>query len=153
MPERADVEKTSSSSETPLIEVNVTHEHGPSPSRRTLAEAVEIVTRNHIYVLDSTLTCVSVLEASTRKPAAESGFLRSRLVGGQVNTDDATELSYPFPRPGAVAVFETVKGRARQFHHTSPVRKVLLRLSILTVTKNRVMPTWEEISRATNPGT
>lgn len=148
-----DAEVDNATAKTPLVEVNVTHEHGPTPSRRRLSEAVEIVTRNHVYVLDAGLTCIAVLEASGRTPAAESGFTGSRLVGGQFTTADSTELSYPFPRPGAVAVFETVKGRARQFHHTSPVRKVVLRLSILTVTSSRVTPTWEEISRATNPGT
>lgn len=152
MPESASVDNPNPTSRTPLVEVNVTHEHGPTPSRRRLREAVEIVTRNHIYVLDSRLTCIFVLEASSRNPVTDSGFLDSRLVGGQFNTEDSTELSYPFPRPGAVAVFETIKGRARQFHHTSPVRKVVLRLSILTVTSNRAMPTWEEISSATNPG-
>jgi hypothetical protein len=136
---------------TPLVEVNVTHEHGPAPSRQRLTEAVEVITANHVYVLDAQLTCVAVRKTSSGDPVTDSGFLGSRLVGGQLNTDDATEISYPFPRPGAVGVFETARGRARQFHHTSPVRRVVLRLSILTVTSNRVMPTWEEISQATRP--
>lgn len=148
MAESPSAEKLNTHDRTPLVEVNVTHEHGPAPSRRKLTEAVEIITRNHVYVLDSALTCISVLKAASRDAVAESGFLGSRLVGGQFNSDDATEISYPFPRPGAVAVFETIKGRARQFHHTSPVKRVVLRLSILTVTSSRVMPTWEEISRA-----
>ena len=142
---------SSASGQTPMIEVNVTHERGSAPSLSRLTEAVEVITRNHVYVLDAGLTCISVLDASSREQVTESGFLDSRLVGGQFNTDDSTEISYPFPRPGAVAVFETIKGRARQFHHTSPVHRVVLRLSILTVTTNRVTPTWEEISRVTHP--
>ena len=140
-----------STSRTPLIEVTVTHEHGPAPSTRRLSEAVEIITRNHVYVLDSTLRCIAVRSAATDAPVADSGFLHARLVGGQVNTEDATELSYPFPRPGAIAVFEVRKGRARQFHTTSPVQRVLVRLSIVTVTRTRAIPTWEEISRALRP--
>jgi hypothetical protein len=138
-------------SRTPLIEVSVTHEHGPAPSARRLSEAVEIITRNHIYLLDSALRCIQVRAASSGQPVTDSGFLHARLVGGQVNTEDATELSYPFPRPGAVAVFEVRKGRARQFHTTSPVQRVLMRLSIVTVTRTRAIPTWEEISRALHP--
>jgi hypothetical protein len=135
---------------TPLVEINVIHEHGPAPRRSKLTEAVEVWTRNHVYILDATLRCVEVRKAGADE-VVESGFVGSRLVGGQLNTSDATELSYPFPRPGAVGVFEVEKGRARQFHHTSPVKRVVLRLSILTVTTNRVLPTWEEISNATRP--
>ena len=136
---------------TPLIEVNVSHEHGPAPSTRRLSEAVEIVTSNHVYVLDSTLRCIEVRKANTTTLVLDSSFLGSRLVGGQLNSDDAIELSYPFPRPGANAVFEVRKGRAKQFHSTSPVTKVVMRLSIVTVTRTRVIPTWEEISRAIHP--
>jgi hypothetical protein len=139
------------SARTPLIDVNVSHEHGPAPSTRRLSEAVEIVTANHIYVLDSALRCIEVRKASSTTSVTDSSFLGSRLVGGQLNTDDAIELSYPFPRPGALAVFEVRKGRARQFHCTSPVTRVVMRLSIVTVTKTRVIPTWEEISRAVHP--
>jgi len=113
-----------------------------------LREAVEVITRNHAYVLDSRLRCIAVRKVHSGEPVPDSGFLGSRLVGGQYNTDDTTEISYPFPRPGSVAVFETERGNARQFHHTSPVLRVKLRLSILSVTHTRVTPTWEEISRA-----
>lgn len=136
---------------TPLVEVNVIHEHGPAPRRSKLTEAVEIWTRNHVYILDSTLRCVEVRKAGASDVVTDSGFLGSRLCGGQRNSAEATELSYPFPRPGSVGVFETAKGRARQFHHTSPVQRVVLRLSILTVTTSHVLPTWEEISNATRP--
>jgi len=89
---------------TPLIEVNVSHEHGPAPSTRRLSEAVEIVTSNHVYVLDSALRCIEVRKASTSTQVTDSSFLGSRLVGGQLNSEEAIELSYPFPRPGANAV-------------------------------------------------
>ena len=136
---------------TPLIEVNVVHEHGPNPSSRRLSEAVEIITANHVYVLDATLRCIEVRNASSNAPAADKGFLYSRLVGGQINSNDAVELSYPFPRPGALAVFELRRGHARQFHYTSPVKKVVMRLSIVTVTRTSAIPTWEDIARAIHP--
>lgn len=138
----------SSPDRVPLIDVNVTYEHGPSPASRNLREAVEVITRNHAYVLDSRLRCIAVRKINNGELVEDSGFLDSRLVGGQLNTDDVTEISYPFPRPGSVAVFETERGRARAFHHTSPVLRVKLRLSILSVTHTKVAPTWEEISKA-----
>lgn len=140
------------SSGRPLIEIQVTHEHGPAPGpARRPGEVMEVWTRNHIYVLDATLTCIEVRTADTGQVVATSGFLRSRLVGGQHTSEDAVEISYPFPRLGAIAVFETRKGRAHQFHHTSPVERVLLRMSIRTVTKSSVVPTWEQIARDTLP--
>ena len=99
----------------------------------------------------TTCTCSTRRKANTTTQVNDSSFLGSRLVGGQLNSDDAIELSYPFPRPGANAVFEVRKGRAKQFHSTSPVTRVVMRLSIVTVTRTRVIPTWEEISRAIHP--
>ena len=136
---------------TPLVEVNVSYEHGPTPSSRRLSEAVEIVTANHVYVLDAGLRCIAVRGTSSSAPAADSTFIDARLVGGQVNSEAATELSYPFPRPGAVAVFELRRGHARQFRYTSPVQRVVMRLSIVTVTRTNAIPTWEEISRTVHP--
>jgi hypothetical protein len=135
---------------TPIVEIQVAHERGPTPSPARLRDAVEVFTRNHIYVLDSMMRCVDVrtLRADAGRSTGDAGFVGWRLVGGQANTEEGTELSYPFPRPGAQAVFEVRRGSARQFHYTSPVTKVVVRLSIVTVTQTRAIPTWEEISRA-----
>jgi hypothetical protein len=136
----------------PLVEIQVTHEHGPAPGpSRRLGEAIEIWTVNHVYVLNAAMQCIEVRAANTGVPEGPSGFLGAFLVGGQHTTTDSTEISYPFPRPGAVAVFETRKNRARQYHHTSPVERVLLRLSIRTVTTSNLVPTWEQISRERSP--
>jgi len=136
---------------TPLIDVNVSYESGATPRQHRLAEPIEVVTRNHVYVLDSTMRCVEVRDAGTQTPAASSSFIGARLVGGQLTTTESTEISYPFPRPGSLAVFEAPKGRAFQFHHTSPVVRVVLRLSIIKVTTAAVTPTWEEVARTTRP--
>jgi hypothetical protein len=137
-----------STNRTPLIEVTVLHEHGSSPSARRLIDAVEVVTANHVYVLDSSLRCVQMRKPGGADVPADPRFVGARLVGGQVNTDESIEISYPFPRPGSLAVFEVSKGGAKHFHTTSAVAKVVVRLSIVTVPRSRVIPTWEEISRA-----
>jgi hypothetical protein len=137
------------SSRTPLIEVTVLHEHSSTPSARRLIDAVEVVTANHVYVLDSALRCVQMRKPNGGEVAPDPRFVGARLVGGQVNTVESIEISYPFPRPGSLAVFEVIKGGAKHFHTTSAVARVVMRLSIVTVPRSRVIPTWEEISRAT----
>jgi hypothetical protein len=56
------------------------------------------------------------------------------------------ELSHPFPRPGSEAVFEQSKGRQVRFSQTSTVTRVVLRLRVLTVASDNLLPTWEEIT-------
>ncbi|MCZ7678508.1 MAG: hypothetical protein M5U28_06935 [Sandaracinaceae bacterium] len=56
------------------------------------------------------------------------------------------ELSHPFPRPGSEAVFEQSKGRQVRFSQTSTVTRVVLRLRVLTVASDNILPTWEEIT-------
>src|SRR5262245_4318334 len=82
-------------SRTPLIEVTVLHEHGPSPSARRLIDAVEVVTANHVYVLDSSLRCVQMRKPGGAEMPADPRFVGARLVGGQVNTEESIEISYP----------------------------------------------------------
>jgi hypothetical protein len=132
----------------PLIDVHVCYERGSHPSSSKLARAVEIFTRNHIYTLDSSLRCVEVRRSSRGEAITQSQYVGARLVGGQLTTDDTVEMSYPFPRPGATAVFETLRGRSRVYHRTTVVTRVVLYLSIVTVTTKRSVPSWEEIVSA-----
>jgi hypothetical protein len=129
----------------PLIDVHVSYERGSYPSGSKLARALEIFTRNHIYVLNSALRCVEVRRASRGEPVIQSQYVGAHLVGGQLVTDDTVEMSYPFPRPGAMAVFETVRGRSPIYHRTTIVTRVVLHLSIVTVTTKRSVPCWQEI--------
>jgi hypothetical protein len=129
----------------PLIDVHVSYERGSHPSSSKLARAVEIFTRNHIYVLNSALRCVEVRRSSRDEPITQSQYIGAHLVGGQLVTDDMVEMSYPFPRPGASAVFETIRGRSHVYHRTTVVTRVVLYLSIVTVTTRRGVPSWEEI--------
>ncbi|MBW2460489.1 MAG: hypothetical protein JRH11_02500 [Deltaproteobacteria bacterium] len=141
---------------TPVIEIEVIHEHGPAPSTDRPFRTVEVWTRNRIYTLDAVLVCIEVTDRASRQIVGDHPFLGMRLVGGQHREGERIELSHPFPRPGTEAVFEEVgdmvrPGRAGGFSRTSAVSRVVLRLHIVTVMPNHVVPTWEEITGSILP--
>ncbi len=131
---------------TPLVEIEVIHEHGPAPHTDKPWRTLEVWTRNRIYTLDPHLCCVEVRDRSSREIVHDHPFLGMRLVGGQHREGDSIELSYPFPRPGTEAVFEKPQAKRGQFSRTSAVTRVVLRLHIVTVAPTHVVPTWEEIT-------
>ena len=133
----------------PLVEIEVIHEHGPAPATETPWRTVEVWTRNRVYALDSGLLCFEVVDRGTQAVIGEHPFLGLRLVGGQHREGESIELSSPFPRPGTEAVFEQVgMGRGGTFSRTSAVTRVVLRLHIVTVAPNSVVPTWAEITHS-----
>ena len=88
-------------------------------------------------------------DRGTQGVISEHPFLGLRLVGGQHREGESIELSSPFPRPGTEAVFEQVgMGRGGSFSRTSAVTRVVLRLHIVTVSPNYVVPTWAEITQS-----
>jgi hypothetical protein len=131
---------------TPMVEIEVSYERGSAPRTDVLRRIYEVWTNNHVYSLDSRLQCVEVRQTGTSKLVTDHPFIGTRLVGGQVQTEQAVEMSYPLPRPGAFAVFEAKKGNRRQFSRTSAVTRVVLRLRIVSVTDATAIPTWEEVS-------
>ena len=132
----------------PLVDIHVSYERGSRPNYRKLTRAVNVVTRNHVYILDSALRCVEVRKLPRGEPLTQSQYIGARLVGGYLNSDDALEMSYPFPRPGSMAVFETMRGRSRVYHRSTAVARVELLLSVVTVTTRDGVPSWEDIVRA-----
>jgi hypothetical protein len=131
---------------TPLVEIEVIHEHGPAPHTDKPWRTLEVWTRNRIYTLDPSLNCVEVRDRASREVVEDHPFIGLRLVGGQHREGESIELSYPFPRPGTEAVFERPGAKHGQFSRTSAVTRVVLRLHIVTVAPNHVVPTWEEIT-------
>ncbi len=133
-------------SRTPMVEIEVVHQHGPAPRTERPLRTVEVWTRNRIYTVDPMMTCVEVTHRldSIRDP--QHPFLGSKLVGGQHREGDVIQLSYPYPRPGTEAVFEHPGGKMGGFSRTSTVMRVVLRLHIITVAPTSVAPTWAELT-------
>ncbi len=132
----------------PAVDIDLIHERRTAPLPDHDWTFVEIWTRNTIYALDSRLVCIAVIDQSSRRSHPDHALLGARLVGGQQRDGESMELSHPFPRPGSEAVFEQAKGRQVRFSQTSTVTRVVLRLRVLTVASDNLLPTWEEITGA-----
>ncbi|MGD8860981.1 MAG: hypothetical protein PVI30_13315 [Myxococcales bacterium] len=137
---------TSQDSRTPLLDVEVVREQMRSPRPEPVRRCYEIWTLNTVYVLDARMRCVEVSSPATGEAKADHPLLGARLVGGQTQLDGAVEMSYPLPRPGSVAVFESVKNQRRHFSRTSEVERVVLRARIVTLLDGHGAPNWEKLA-------
>lgn len=135
----------------PFVEVELVYETGRAGMPQGKWRALEIWTRNRVYSVDWTMTCIGVVDRQTMQENPNHTMLGCRLAGGQTKEEDAIEITYPCPRPGCEAVFEhtTRKG----FMTTSTVLRVVLRLRVLTVPHNQVTPTWDDLTdpKGTHP--
>jgi hypothetical protein len=127
-----------------LVEVEVMRERSRAPRPEPFLGCYEIWTQNHVYAIDSRMRCLAVRELSNEAPKSDHPFVGARLVGGQAQ-EEAMEMSYPLPRPGAYAVFEARKANRRHFMRTSPVERVVLRLRIVTISDGIEVPSWEDL--------
>lgn len=132
--------------QVPAVDIDLVHERRSAPLPDQPWVFLEIWTRNTIYALDSRLVCIDVIDQITRRSHGDHPLRGARLVGGQAREGDSMELSHPFPRPGAEAVFEQMQGRHVRFSQTSTVTRVVMRLRVLTVTPEQLLPTWEEVT-------
>jgi hypothetical protein len=135
---------------TPAVDIDLVYEKRSAPLPDAPWTFLEIWTRNTIYALDARLMCIDVIDQSTKRSLLDHPLRGARLVGGQVREGDAMELSHPFPRPGSEAVFEQTQGRHVRFSQTSSVTRVVMRLRVLTVTPDQLLPTWEEVTGTHN---
>jgi hypothetical protein len=132
--------------QVPAVDIDLVYERRSAPLPDQPWVFLEIWTRNTIYALDARLICIDVVDQLTKRSHGEHPLRGARLVGGQAREGDAMELSHPFPRPGAEAVFEQMQGRHVRFSQTSTVTRVVMRLRVLTVTPEQLLPTWEEVT-------
>lgn len=130
----------------PAVDIDLVYERRSAPLPDQPWIFLEIWTRNTIYQLDASLICMDVIDQGTRKAIGDHPLRGARLVGGQSRDGDAMELSHPFPRPGSEAVFEQSSGRHVRFSQTSSVTRVVMRLRVLTVEPEQLLPTWEDVS-------
>lgn len=129
----------------PFVEVELVYERAQLGMRHETWRALEIWTRNRIYVCDWGMTCIDVIDRRTNEPDPNHPLLGAHLAGGQKSTDDHMEMTYPCPRPGTEAVFEYLPPR-RGFVNTSTVMRVVLRLRVLTVPHELVEPSWDRLT-------
>jgi len=132
----------------PLVEIEVVHQHGPAPRMQQPAQTLEVWTQNRIYTMDPGNVCVMVTDRKSGKDVQAHPFLGYKLVGGQHRDGESFELSFPYPRPGTEAVFEHPSATRGNFSRTSTVTRVVLRMHVVTVAQQRVVPTWTDITKS-----
>lgn len=139
----------------PAIDVELVVERKTTPYVDRPWTALEIWTQNRVYSVDSSMTCLEVVDKATGKAEHRHPLVGAHLVGGQHEEDGTMELSHPFPRVGSEAVFEqSAGGKMARFSHTSVVERVVLRLRVLTVAPDHVISSWQDITesfRVSNP--
>ncbi len=133
-------------SEQPAVLVDLVEETGPPSLLQGPWPAVEVWTCNRIYVLDSVMHCIDVVDRVTGKSDPASPLMGAVLFGGQRRdeTGRIVEVSLPFPKPGAQAVFGCRVGRRFSLSETSTVFKVVLRVRAVRLEAEEV-PDWERI--------
>lgn len=130
----------------PAVDIDLVYERRTAPLPDQPWVFLEVWTRNTIYQLDASLVCIDVIAQGTRKSIVGHPLRQARMVGGQSRDGETMELSHPFPRPGSEAVFEQTTGRHVRFSQTSSVTRVVMRLRVLTVEPEQLLPTWEDVS-------
>lgn len=130
----------------PAVDIDLVYERRSAPLPDSPWVFLEIWTQNTIYALDSRMICIDVIDQLSKRSLGEHALRGARLVGGQTRDGATLELSHPFPRPGSEAVFEQLQGRHVRFSQTSSVTRVVMRLRVLTVAQEQLLPTWEEVT-------
>ncbi len=129
----------------PFVEVELVYERGQAGMSTDKWKAVEVWTRNRIYVVDWNMACIEVVDRKSGRPDPGHALLGAILAGGQVQTDEGMEMTFPLPRPNTEAVFEYHDAR-KGYVSTSTVTRVVFRLRVLTVPKANVEPVWAELT-------
>lgn len=107
---------------------------------------LEVWTRNRIYVIDSGLICVEVIDRRTNMAEPDHSLLGSRLVGGQRKYKKTLHLSRPFPVPGTEAVFVREDRRHSPSGLTSKVERVVLHVHIASIAMEEGKEAWEDVT-------
>lgn len=139
----------------PFVEVELVYEPGRPGMTSEGWCALQIWTQNTIYDVDWGMRCFAVSDAETGAADPKNRLIGALLTGGQRRGEHGLELSFPLPRPGNSAVFEVGEPPRAEYVTTSDVKRVVLRLRVLTVDDEEGPPSWKRLSgafRATRRG-
>ncbi len=119
---------------------------GGAPVEPTSFRALEIWTLNRIYVVDSSLTCIEVIDRRTNEIDRKHSIVGARLGGGQRQYGKTVHIARPFPVPGTEAVFER-PGKRTPAGVTSKVERVVLRIRVTSVVLEQE-GAWDDVTSA-----
>ena len=132
----------------PFVEVELVYEPGRPGMSSDGWCALSVWTQNTIYDVDWGMRCFGVSDAETGEPDPKNRLLGALLTGGQTRGEGGMELTFPLPRPGNAAVFEVGTPPKCEYVATSHVKRVVLRLRVLTVAEEDPNPSWKRLSGA-----
>jgi hypothetical protein len=124
------------------VEIFVVDETQLSGGARKQWRAAEVWTKRRIYGLDSSFTCIEVLDRESGRLEPAHPMIGARLGGGRLREPDDVRFSYPLPLPGMEAMFM----KARKHGYTSPVERMVVRVRVLHTSPDEVAPTWDDIA-------
>ncbi len=124
------------------VELVVVDESQLARGERKPWRAGEVWTKRRVYALDSTFTCVEILDRETGRLETGHELLGARLGGGRLREMDVVRLSYPLPLPGMEAMF--LKGKRHGY--TSAVERMIVRIRRLSISANEAVPSWDDIA-------
>jgi len=134
----------------PPIEVVLTREnrviHQAGAPVEDRYRVLEVYTRNRIYVVDSGMLCVEVIDRRTNMSEPEHSLIGARLAGGQRKYKKTLHLSRPFPVPGTEAVFVRDDRRHAPAGLTSKVERVVLHLHIAAIALEEGSGAWDDVT-------
>jgi len=159
-PDQEDFEKTIVTSipskrtkpvESPPIEVVLTRHSQTLDSAAARAQPdryrmLEVWTRNRIYIVDSHLKCIEVIDQRSGLPEAGNSMLGAHLVGGQRKYANSVHFSRPFPVPGTEALFVRPDDRLRPMGFTSKVERVVLQVHVSSIAKSNDEDDWADVT-------
>ena len=126
----------------PPIEVEFVQQRGAALPQ-AMWGMLDIFTKNRIYRVNSTMTCIEVIERKTGARSKSHPMLGARMGGGQRRVDNRVEVADPLPIPGMDVVFKQAGGR---FGQTSRVERVVIRVRVSAFRVGEHEPSWEEIT-------
>jgi hypothetical protein len=107
------------------IEIRIVREHDWR-GRGSRWRALEVWTRNSVYGVDTSFTCIEVMDRCTRCLDTGHALIGATLLGGWREHSEGVSLSGPFPLRGMQAMFLNQEGHV----FTSVVERVSLRVRV-----------------------
>ena len=107
---------------------------------------LEVWTRNRVYIVDSALECIEVIDRRSGKSETTHSLIGASLVGGQRKYTQTMHISRPFPVPGTEAIFVRPGKRAQPSGLTSKVERVVLHVHIASVAMVEDAAAWDDVT-------
>jgi hypothetical protein len=97
--------------------------------------ALHLWTKNRVYRIDTTLTCVEVFDRTTGTNDLKHPMIGTQLMGGRRQYGKTMHWTRPYPVPGTEAVFVR-KNQLSTPKFTSRIERVVLHVRVTTLVLN-----------------